>query len=63
MGIFKAIGGVLSAAIDVVALPVDIVKDAVTMGGFATDEPCATKERVVSVYNRLKEACEDLGDD
>lgn len=63
MGILKALGSTLSAVIDVVVLPVDIVKDAVTMGGVVTDEPCATKERLESVYDKLKEACEDLGED
>lgn len=63
MGIFKALGKTLSAAVDVVVLPVDLIKDALTLGGACTGEDCATKERLQSVYKQLKDAAESLDND
>lgn len=62
MSILSALGKTLSAGIDLVVIPVDVVKDVLTCGGAMTDEPCATKERLVSVYEQLKDACDKLGE-
>ena len=50
------LGKLASAAVGVVVAPVDIVKDAVTMGGALTD-----KDEPYSV-TRAKQICNDLTD-
>jgi len=50
------------ATFDVVTLPVDIVKDVVTMGGVLDNEEPCTIEKLKKVTKSIEEASEDLGE-
>lgn len=54
MGLFKAL---VSTAINLVTLPVDIVKDVVTLGGAITDQPKTYTEQKLEKIK--EEASED----
>lgn len=60
MGFFSK---VLQTTFDVVALPVDIVKDVATMGGAVIDEPSAVVERAKKIAKHMGEAYDSLDDD
>lgn len=56
MGLF---GKLLKTGIDLVTLPIDVVKDTVTMGGAATEEESAIKKKL----ERLAEDVEEIRDE
>lgn len=60
MGFFDAIGKLGKAAVGVVMLPVDTVKDAVTLGGALTDEESAIAKRVRKIARNVGEATEEI---
>lgn len=47
------IGKLFGVAINVVKVPVAVVKDVVTLGGAATDEPAATPEALDDLIDDL----------
>lgn len=56
MGLFRAFQKVTKAAIDIAVLPVEVVKDAATLGGMLTGEGESYS------WKRIKQADENLGD-
>lgn len=50
------------SALSVVVLPLDIVKDIVTIGGALDDSEPATTKRLGKAADALNESLEDLGD-
>lgn len=60
MGFFDAIGKLGKAAVGVAMLPVDVVKDTVTLGGAITDEESAIAKRVRKIVRNVDEATEEI---
>ena len=56
MGLFSAI---VKVGVDIVTLPVDIVKDAVTLGGVATEQK---KPYTLQKLDQIKEDAEDANE-
>lgn len=56
MGLF---GKLLKTGIDLVTLPVDVIKDTVTLGGAVTEEESAIKKKL----ERLAEDVEEMRDE
>ena len=56
MGIF---GKLIKTAIDIATTPIDLIKDAATLGGAITDEESA----LVKKAHRLKEDVEEMRDE
>ena len=52
MGFF---GKLIKTGIDLVTLPVDVVKDTVTLGGAVTDEESAVKKKLERLGNDVEE--------
>lgn len=48
----------LRATVGVVTLPIDIVKDVVTLGGAATDEDSAIAAKLEDIEKNIKKATE-----
>lgn len=53
------IKGLLRVTYETVKLPVDVVKDVVTLGGTITDEESSVKKRLDSIDNEIKETLKD----
>lgn len=49
-------GKIVRTAVNVVTIPVDVVKDIATLGGVATDQP---KPYVAQKLEKIKEEAED----
>jgi hypothetical protein len=60
MGFFNALGKLGKATVSVVMLPVDVVKDTVTMGGATIDEESAVVKRVKKIARNTSEAIEEI---
>lgn len=56
MGFF---GKLIKTSIDLVTLPVDVVKDVVTLGGAATDEESAIKKKLERLGDDVEEIREE----
>jgi hypothetical protein len=63
MGFGKFLGNLLQAGAQTIALPLDIVKDVVTMGGACTGDEPATLERLKRVKEELEDAYDELDQD
>ena len=48
--------GLLTAVVNTVTLPVDIVKDVATLGGTLIDEESAVKEKLEKMIKDIKES-------
>jgi len=48
-------GSLLATVVNTVTLPVDIVKDVVTLGGTLTEEESAVKEKLNKMVEDIKE--------
>jgi len=46
----------LRATVGVVTLPLDVVKDVVTMGGELVDEDSSVKTKLEDIYSNIKDA-------
>ncbi|WP_156923248.1 hypothetical protein WMO13_06610 [Ignatzschineria larvae DSM 13226] len=53
------IKGLLRATYETAKLPVDVVKDVVTLGGIATDEESSVKKRLEKIDNEIQETLKD----
>lgn len=54
------LGKLFKAVVNTVTLPVAVVKDIVTLGGVATDEPkCFTSQKIDEIEENLDEVTED----
>ena len=60
MGFGKFFGNILQAGAQVVALPLDVAKDVLTLGGAVIDEDSATIERLKKVKEELEDAYDEL---
>lgn len=49
------------ATLGVVTLPLDIVKDAVTMGGAITDEDSAIATKIEDIFSNIKDVTKPKG--
>jgi len=60
MGFFKKL---TKGVIDTALLPLDIVRDTLTLGGAITDEEPATKDRLKKVLKDLEDTYDSLDED
>ncbi len=60
MGFFDSLGKLGKATLGVALLPVDIVKDAVTLGGAITDEESAIAKRARKIAKNAGEALDEI---
>lgn len=57
MGIFDCLGKTIKAAVGVATLPIDVVKDVVTMGGVLTDKKAPyTASKITDICKTIDEA-------
>ena len=56
------IGGLLKTAVEVVTLPVAVVKDVVTLGGVLVDEDSATVNKLERIAEDVEETVDGLID-
>lgn len=50
----------LRATVGVVTLPLDIVKDTLTLGGAITDEDSAVATKLENIFDNIKDATEPV---
>lgn len=55
MGLFDVLKQTIKVGLDVITLPVDIIKDTVTMGGALTDEEPATLKKLKKFADDVNE--------
>ncbi len=63
MGFFDALGKLGKGVIGTALLPVDAVKDAVTLGGAITDEEGALAKRLKKITSNVGEALDEIDED
>lgn len=60
MGIFNSLQTLTKAAVRTAILPVDIVKDVVTLGGSITDEESAVVSGIEEVSELLRKSYDEI---
>jgi hypothetical protein len=63
MGFFDALSKLGKGVVGTALLPVDIAKDAVTLGGAITDEESAIVKRLKKIGRNVGEALDEIDED
>lgn len=63
MGFFDGLGKIGKAALGTALLPVDIARDAVTLGGAITDEESAIAKRLRKIARNAEDGLDEIDED
>jgi len=62
MGLFDSFTKLVKATVDTALLPVDVIKDVVTLGGAVEGKQAATPKRLEKILEDLQEAYDEIDD-